>query len=151
MAQKQPVPRRQRPCWIEWRQSRRRLVVNVTYEQKVAQLVVVTMNRALAVLSTVNARPAALPDPKSHFPLLVCVFCCFLFLTAMASSSTIPSGASAAVLKPSDPIPEDAVTVVGPNFDDPISLQQLLDSYKRIGFQANSLGKAIDIVNKMVS
>ncbi|KAK7696015.1 hypothetical protein QCA50_000655 [Cerrena zonata] len=65
------------------------------------------------------------------------------------ASSIIPSGASAAVLKPSDPIPEDAVTVLGPNFDDPISLQQLLDSYKRIGFQANSLGNAIDIVNKM--
>ena len=67
------------------------------------------------------------------------------------ASSIVPADASAAILKPSDPIPEDAVTVEGPNFDDPLTLQQLLDSYKRIGFQANSLGKAIDIVNKMVS
>lgn len=63
----------------------------------------------------------------------------------------IPSGASAAVLKQSDPVPESAISVVGPNFDDPISLQKLLESYTRIGFQANSLGKAIDIVNKMVT
>ena len=69
----------------------------------------------------------------------------------MASNNIVPADASAAILKPSDPIPEDAVTVEGPNFDDPLTLQQLLDSYKRIGFQANSLGKAIDIVNKMVS
>lgn len=70
----------------------------------------------------------------------------------MASSSlpTIPSGASAAVLKQSDPVPESAVSVEGPDFDEPVSLQQLLESYTRIGFQANSLGKAIDIVNKMV-
>ncbi|KAJ3476148.1 hypothetical protein NLI96_g11366 [Meripilus lineatus] len=69
----------------------------------------------------------------------------------MASSSlpTIPSGASAAVLKQSDPVPESAVSVEGPDFDEPVSLQQLLESYTRIGFQANSLGKAIDIVNKM--
>ncbi|RDX55435.1 Deoxyhypusine synthase [Lentinus brumalis] len=68
----------------------------------------------------------------------------------MASSSApIPSGASAAVLKPSDPIPDFAVSVEGPNFDEEMSLQKLLASYSRIGFQANSLGKAIDIVNKM--
>lgn len=68
----------------------------------------------------------------------------------MASSSGIPSSASAAVLKPSEPMPDFAVSVVGPNFDEGIDLQKLLDSYSRIGFQANSLGKAIDIVNKMV-
>lgn len=64
---------------------------------------------------------------------------------------TVPSGAASAVLKPSDPISDDAVSVQGPNFDYPLSLQDLLDSYRRIGFQANSLGKAIDVVNKMVS
>ena len=69
----------------------------------------------------------------------------------MASSSNIPSSASAAVLKPSEPMPEFAVSVEGPNFDEPMTLEKLLDSYKRIGFQANSLGKAIDIVNRMVS
>ena len=63
---------------------------------------------------------------------------------------SIPSGASAAVLQPSDPVPDTAVSVEGPNFDNPLSLQEFIGSYERIGFQANSLGRAIDIVNKMV-
>ncbi|KAH9951732.1 Deoxyhypusine synthase [Amylocystis lapponica] len=69
----------------------------------------------------------------------------------MASSATnnIPLGASAAVLKPSEPMPEFAITVEGPNFDEPLSVKQLLESYRRIGFQASSLAKAIDVVNKM--
>ncbi|KAI0326660.1 Deoxyhypusine synthase [Cubamyces sp. BRFM 1775] len=67
----------------------------------------------------------------------------------MAPTTAIPSGASAAVLKPSEPMPDFAVSVEGPNFEEEISLQKLLESYKRIGFQANSLGKAIEIVNKM--
>ena len=73
-----------------------------------------------------------------------------LRIAKMASSSNVPSAASAAVLKPSEPMPDFAVTVEGPKFDEQIDLQGLLNSYKRIGFQANSLGKAIDIVNKMV-
>ena len=68
----------------------------------------------------------------------------------MPSTDSVPTGASAAVLKPSEPMPEFAETVEGPNFEEEISLQKLLASYQRIGFQANSLGKAIDIVNKMV-
>ncbi|KAH9894469.1 Deoxyhypusine synthase [Cubamyces lactineus] len=67
----------------------------------------------------------------------------------MSPTNVIPSGASAAVLKPSEPMPEFAVSVEGPNFEEEVSLQRLLESYKRIGFQANSLGKAIEIVNKM--
>ncbi|KAM5540358.1 hypothetical protein V8D89_005816 [Ganoderma adspersum] len=67
----------------------------------------------------------------------------------MPSTDHVPTGASAAVLKPSEPMPEFAETVVGPNFEEEITLQKLLASYQRIGFQANSLGKAIDIVNKM--
>jgi deoxyhypusine synthase len=66
-------------------------------------------------------------------------------------ASTPPAGASAAVLQHSEPIPEYAVSVQGPNFDEPLSLQDFLKSYERIGFQANSLGKAINIVNRMVS
>ncbi|KAJ7591094.1 DHS-like NAD/FAD-binding domain-containing protein [Mycena floridula] len=62
---------------------------------------------------------------------------------------SVPFAASAAVLQPSDPIPETAVSIQGPNFDDPLSIQQLLQSYERIGFQATSLGRAIEIVNKM--
>ncbi|KAI0296119.1 Deoxyhypusine synthase [Multifurca ochricompacta] len=64
-------------------------------------------------------------------------------------SSLIPQGATTAVLKPSEPMPEEAITVQGPNFDERPTLETLLGSYERIGFQANSLGKAINIVNKM--
>lgn len=53
------------------------------------------------------------------------------------------------MLQRSDPISDDAISVQGPNFDTPLSLLQFLQSYERIGFQANSLGRAIDIVNKM--
>ncbi|KAI0032384.1 Deoxyhypusine synthase [Vararia minispora EC-137] len=63
--------------------------------------------------------------------------------------STVPSGASAAVLKPSDPVPSDAVAVEGPDFDAPLSLQTFLGAYERIGFQASSFGTAVRIVDKM--
>lgn len=62
----------------------------------------------------------------------------------------IPSDASAAVLLRSEPVPESAIPVQGPNFENSLTVQQLLQSYERIGFQATSLSKAIDIVNKMV-
>jgi deoxyhypusine synthase len=68
----------------------------------------------------------------------------------MPSTNAIPISASSAVLKPSDPVPQNIVSVHGPNFEYPLSLQDLLGSYERIGFQATSLGKAIDIVNRMV-
>ena len=66
------------------------------------------------------------------------------------TSFDVPAGASSAVLKLSDPISTDVVSVQGPNFDDSLDLQQFISSYERIGFQANSLGKAIHIINKMV-
>jgi deoxyhypusine synthase len=62
----------------------------------------------------------------------------------------VPSDAAAAVLQRSVSVPDDAVSVQGPNFDAPMSLQQLLGCYERIGFQATSLGRAIEIVNRMV-
>ena len=62
----------------------------------------------------------------------------------------VPKGASAAVLQPSEPVPENAISVQGPNFDNSLSLHQFLAAYERVGFQATSLGKAIDIVNRMV-
>ncbi|KAG8848098.1 Deoxyhypusine synthase [Tulasnella sp. 330] len=61
----------------------------------------------------------------------------------------VPAAASQAVLVHSAPVPLDSVSVQGPNFDNPISLQQLLCSYERIGFQATSFGRAISIVEKM--
>lgn len=58
--------------------------------------------------------------------------------------------AHSSVLQASEPVPESQVPVHGPNFDRPHSLDQLLSSYATVGFQATSLGKAIDIVNEMV-
>ncbi|CAK5275680.1 unnamed protein product [Mycena citricolor] len=65
------------------------------------------------------------------------------------TTPTVPIGASAAVLLPSAPVPDSAVSVVGPNLESSLSLQAFLQSYERIGFQATSLGKAIEIVNRM--
>lgn len=64
--------------------------------------------------------------------------------------SSAPETAAAAVLVQSEPVSASAVSVEGPNFDNQLNLQQLLASYERIGFQANSFGRAINIVNKMV-
>lgn len=64
--------------------------------------------------------------------------------------SARPAAAAAAVLVQSQPVPEDAIPIRGPNFDNPLDLNALLGGYERIGFQATSLGKAIRIVDKMV-
>ncbi|KAJ4478031.1 Deoxyhypusine synthase [Lentinula aciculospora] len=61
----------------------------------------------------------------------------------------VPIGASAAVLLPSEPISSDQIAVRGPNLEKSLSLQNFFQSYTRIGFQATSLGKAIDIVDHM--
>lgn len=65
-------------------------------------------------------------------------------------SSQIPESIAAALLKPSETIPDTAISVQGPDFDKGMSLQDLLHSYERIGFQATSFGRAIDIINRMV-
>ncbi|EJD00902.1 Deoxyhypusine synthase [Fomitiporia mediterranea MF3/22] len=65
------------------------------------------------------------------------------------SLDKVPFGASAAVFKRSETVPDSAVSVEGPNFDNVLSLQDLIGSYERIGFQATSLGRAIQIVDKM--
>lgn len=39
----------------------------------------------------------------------------------------------------------------GPDFNEPHSLDQLLESYSRIGFQANGLSRAMELIEKMVS
>jgi len=60
-----------------------------------------------------------------------------------------PAGAQAAILQQSVPVPEDAVPVKGPDFDRALDLDGFLRSYKSIGFQATSFGRAIDIVERM--
>lgn len=80
-------------------------------------------------------------DPDQSFPLSD---------YRMSSPTNVPGAAAAAILQPSHPVPEGAVPVQGPDFEKPLSLDGFLQSYERIGFQANSLGKAIKIVNAMV-
>ncbi|KAF8313068.1 Deoxyhypusine synthase [Clavulina sp. PMI_390] len=60
-----------------------------------------------------------------------------------------PSGAQAAVLVQSAPIPEDAKAVQGPDFEKKQDLNSFLESYEKIGFQATSFGRAVQIVNNM--
>ncbi|KAF2160741.1 hypothetical protein M409DRAFT_70270 [Zasmidium cellare ATCC 36951] len=76
----------------------------------------------------------------------------------MASSTalpngTAPSGATDAVLKPSDPIPEGAVPVKGLDFDAfadrNVTVAELVENLAKVGFQASSIGQAVDIVNGM--
>lgn len=77
----------------------------------------------------------------------------FFLAKFMAGQDTtvLPLNAAAAVFQRSDPVPADTVVVEGPDFDQFIDLQALLSNYHRIGFQASSLGRAIDVVNKMVN
>jgi len=66
---------------------------------------------------------------------------------------TAPTGAQDAVLKPSDPVPEGAVPVVGLDFDKfagrNITVAEMVDSMTNMGFQATSVGQAAQIINGM--
>lgn len=68
--------------------------------------------------------------------------------------SNAPSGATGAVLKASDPVPESAVPVKGLDFDAfadrNITVAELVENLASVGFQATSIGQAVDIVNGMV-
>ncbi|KAI5453386.1 Deoxyhypusine synthase [Naganishia albida] len=59
------------------------------------------------------------------------------------------NAAHASVLTPSEAIPEDAMHIKGPDFNNAITLQDLLESYEKIGFQATGLAKAIKIIENM--
>lgn len=68
--------------------------------------------------------------------------------------------AAAAVLVQSEPMPLDSVKVAGPDFNalkqaatergSGITVDELLASMYTTGFQASSLGKAIEVVDQMV-
>lgn len=70
------------------------------------------------------------------------------------SSSLAPSGATAAVLKPSEPVPEGTRTVSGIDFDKyegrSITAEELLAGMANMGFQASSVAEAVRIINDMV-
>jgi len=66
-----------------------------------------------------------------------------------------PSAATDAVLKPSEPVPEGATEVQGIDFDAfaqrSITVEELVDGFARMGFQATAIGEAVRIINAMVS
>lgn len=61
-----------------------------------------------------------------------------------------PSVAMEAVLKPSCALPEDMLKIRGYDFNQGVDLQALLKSYLTTGFQASSLGLAIQEINNMI-
>lgn len=66
------------------------------------------------------------------------------------ASTSQPTGAQAAVFVESVEMPKDSLLIKGPDFNQSLSLTDLLSSYKAMGFQASSLGNAIEIVEQMV-
>lgn len=68
--------------------------------------------------------------------------------------NSAPVGATGAVLKTSDPVPESAVPVKGLDFDAfadrNVTVAELVENLANVGFQATSIGQAVDIVNGMV-
>ncbi|TKX25979.1 deoxyhypusine synthase [Elsinoe australis] len=66
-----------------------------------------------------------------------------------------PAAATQAVLKPSDPPPEDAAPVVGIDFDKHaggnISVADMVTGMETMGFQATSVGQAAKVINDMKS
>ena len=66
------------------------------------------------------------------------------------TSSSGTNAAHASVLTPSEAIPADALHIKGPDFNNAITLQELLASYEKIGFQATGMAKAIRIIEDMV-
>jgi hypothetical protein len=62
--------------------------------------------------------------------------------------------AATAVLKPSIPMPSTSTKIRGVDFNEyktPITVQQLSSHFLQTGFQATNLGKAIEIINNMVT
>lgn len=61
-----------------------------------------------------------------------------------------PAVAMEAVLKPSSDLPEDMLKIRGYDFNQGVDLKAVLKSYLTTGFQASSLGLAIQEINRMV-
>lgn len=71
---------------------------------------------------------------------------------ASTSSYHVPESAVHAVLVQSEELAENTALVKGYMFgDSPVDYDALLSSYVRTGFQATHFGKAVDIVNGMLS
>lgn len=71
------------------------------------------------------------------------------------SSNLPPSEATNAVLVPSDELPEGAQKVEEIDFNAfkgrPITVDDMMEGMKHMGFQASSMAEAVRIINDMVS
>ena len=76
-------------------------------------------------------------------------------ITNGARELKAPSGATDAVLKPSEPVPDGAPEVQGIDFDNyadrNITVDELVAGMASMGFQATSVGEAVRIIEGMVS
>ena len=70
------------------------------------------------------------------------------------SNDAAPAGATDAVLKPSDPVPDGAIQVKGFDFEEfagrDVTVAELVDGMNNMGFQASSIGQAVKIIDGMV-
>lgn len=75
-------------------------------------------------------------------------------ITNGARELKAPSGATDAVLKPSEPVPDGATEVQGIDFDNfadrSITVDELVAGMASMGFQATSVGEAVRIIEGMV-
>lgn len=71
-----------------------------------------------------------------------------------AAIAQAPQGATNAVLKPSDPVPDGAQEVRGVEFNDyagrSITVEELVGGMENMGFQATSVGQAVKVIEGMV-
>lgn len=71
-----------------------------------------------------------------------------------AASGQAPQGATNAVLKPSDPVPDGATEVKGVEFNDyadrSMTVEELVAGMENMGFQATSVGQAVKVIEGMV-
>jgi hypothetical protein len=93
------------------------------------------------------SRDFTISFPSHSFPGLISALIPAQALGVMANDT---QAAKAALFVSSEKVPEDATRIRGPDFNQPIGLDGLLESYASIGFQASGLNKAIEIINRMV-
>ncbi|PSN71018.1 DS-domain-containing protein [Corynespora cassiicola Philippines] len=108
----------------------------------------------------VHERPQAADDTKAscssaarRCPSCLCLRLRLRLRFLPQHPARAPSGATDAVLKPSEPVPEGAREVQGIDFDKyagrSITVDELVGGYGSMGFQATAVGEAVRIINGM--
>eukprot|EP00890_Picochlorum_soloecismus_P006772 jgi/Picsp_1/91/NSC_00091-R1_deoxyhypusine synthase len=71
--------------------------------------------------------------------------------TDMQTDANKPEIAAQAVLVKSEELPSGSVQIRGHDFNHGSSIDDVMESFSRTGLQATSLGRAVDVVNSMLS